>query len=364
MVVRPAEGGIRAHIKNLTENLQGDFAFTVACPPENAELFAGGGCEILPVSLGGGIHPTNDLRTVKRLTAEIKRRRFSLVHAHGFKAGVVARTASRLGGVPCLMTVHGDFAHAAASRFSGLYVLAERILSRWVHGYIVVSEWLAGELCDTYGVPHQRIAVIPNGIDLAAIKEKCAGKSLCASDEQLVGTVARLAPQKGVEYFLRAAALLKDSFPHVRFLVAGDGPLRRELLALRSSLGVEEQVVFLGYCQDVPELLAKLDIFVLPSLSEGQGIAALEAMAAGCPVVASATGGIQDLICHGENGLLAEPGNATALAAAIAELLRRPIRAAELAGRAKDSAAAFDHSVTMEKTREFYNCAMKGRWPK
>ncbi|MDW7649775.1 MAG: glycosyltransferase family 4 protein [Bacillota bacterium] len=359
-VVRPTEGGIRAHLKNLLENLSGEFSFVLACPPDEADWFAHSGWEVIPVSLTGTLYPAGDLQTMRELFTAMRSGRFSLVHAHGFKAGFVARPVSRLCGVPCLMTVHGGFAHAEASRWGRIYKTAERFLSRWGTGYIAVSGWLAEELSRAYHVPGEQITVIPNGIVFPPLTGKWRA---AAKGEFLVGTVARLAPQKGVEYFLRAAAILKERFGHIRFIVAGEGPLRSSLELLCRQLSLDGRVSFTGYCHDVPSLLQRLDVFVLPSLSEGQGITILEAMAAGCPVVASATGGITELVQHGKTGLLAAPGNPDELAVRIAELLKNPALADELAKRGKENAAHYDLSVMIDRTRKLYNSVMEGGRP-
>lgn len=362
MVLRPVEGGIRMHVKNLLAHLQDEFAYTVACPPERVADFVDTGCEILPVPLSAGLNPIADIIAIKKIAWVLKSRKFSLVHAHGFKAALVARPASRYVQLPCLVTVHGELAHAAGSPWTVIYTNAERWLARWSVGYIVVSKWLASELCSLYGVPGERVAVIPNGIAPQTYTVPF-NRLPFAIDDVLVGTVARLAPQKGIEYFLRAAALLKDRFPHVRYVVAGDGPLRMELERVAQELQLNEQLLFTGFIDDVPSLLARLQVFVQPSLSEGQGITVMEAMAAGCPVVASATGGLLDLVSHEENGLLAAPGNVEELANAIAMLLERPEWAKELGHQGKSAAASFGIEEMIENTKHLYRSVMEGRWP-
>ena len=362
MVLRPVEGGIRMHVKNLLAHLQEEFAFTVACPPERVVDFLDTGCEILPVPLSAGLSPIADLSAIKKIAVALKASDFSLVHAHGFKAGLVARPASRYVKLPCLVTIHGEFAHAAGSPMAVAYRNVERLLARWSGGYIAVSKWLAGELYSLYGVPRERVAVIPNGIASQHHTVPCATLPF-AADDVLVGTVARLAPQKGIEYFVRAAALLRVRFPHVRFVVAGDGPLRMELERVAGELQLDGQLFFVGFIDNVPSLLTKLQVFVQPSLSEGQGITVMEAMAAGCPVVASATGGLPDLVRPGENGLLVAPGNVEELALAIAMLLEQPAWAEELGNQGKLAAKSFGLDEMIEHTKQLYRAVMEGRWP-
>jgi glycosyltransferase involved in cell wall biosynthesis len=361
-IVRPVEGGILVHLKNLLEHLAADFDFTVACPKELAAELHNTGADILPLPLVSGVDFYRDIRVVGDLAKIIRSGNFVLLHAHGFKAGLVARPAARMGRVPCLVTVHNDFAGAKAARLRPLYYAAERWLSRWTAGYVTVSRWLAAELADECGV-RGRIAVIPNGIILSGWNqgERC-GFTL-AGRQPLVGTVARLAPQKGVEFFIRAAARLAANYPELRFLVVGDGPLRPGLESLAGELGLGGRLFFMGHRTDVASILSCLSVFVQPSLSEGQGITVLEAMAAGCPVVASAVGGLREVIRHGENGLLVEAGSADTLAEAVGALLDDKTLAGALAKKALCDVREYDISAMLERTRDLYQAVMEGGWP-
>lgn len=359
-VVRPVEGGIRVHVQSLLENLSNEFNFCVACPPELADVFNGLAAEIFPVAIGKGLNPTRDFAAVCSMTGKLRREKFDLVHAHGFKAGMVARMAAKVSRIPCLITVHNDFAHANVSQLRSVYLAAERWLSRWTSEYIAVSAWLAEELQDTYGVSPSRIVIIPNGIARSSENMLLAEQLPFPDNLPLVGTVARLAPQKGVEYFIRAAAELQLQYPDVCFIIVGDGPLRGQLEILSAELGLVGRLYFAGYRQDVPAILARMQIFVQPSLSEGQGITVLEAMSAGCPVVASATGGLKELIHHGENGLLAEPGDAKQLAEAVRLFLEDKKFAERMAKQAAAVLDRYDIHNMLENTRNTYYRVMKG----
>src|SRR5256884_1854351 len=148
----------------------------------------------------------------------------------------------------------------------------------------------------------EKFVTIHSGIDLAhfrsvqvdpAVKRKELG---LPPDGAIVGTVGRLVPIKGLEWLLKAAPQVLAQFPQACFVIIGDGPLLGELRQLTSKLGIALRVVFLGAREDVPECLAALDLFVLPSLNEGMGRVLLEAMAGGCPVVATPVGGIPDIV--------------------------------------------------------------------
>ena len=162
----------------------------------------------------------------------------------------------------------------------------------------------------------KNIEVIPNGIDLRRF-ENLERKP---HDGFVVMAVARLEKVKGLQYLIEAIGKLK--IVNCKLLVIGDGSERKNLENLTREFGLGEKVKFLGEIQNerIPEYLTQADCFVLPSLKEGFGIAVLEAMAAGIPVVASKVGGILDIIEDGKTGLLVEPGNAEAIAGAIQEV--------------------------------------------
>jgi glycosyltransferase involved in cell wall biosynthesis len=144
----------------------------------------------------------------------------------------------------------------------------------------------------------------------------------------IIGTVGRLVPIKGHTWLVRAVARVLVEFPQTCVVLVGDGPLLGELKDLAAELGISPHVVFLGTRHDIPECLAVLDLFVLPSLNEGMGRALLEAMAVGCPVVATRVGGIPDIVADGTTGLLVPPRDDRALAEAILTLLWDPSRRA------------------------------------
>ncbi|MCW3490103.1 glycosyltransferase family 4 protein [Dethiobacter alkaliphilus] len=364
-VVRPAEGGIRAHIKTLVQELHEDFSFSVVCPPEQSADFKEYGCEVVPVPMRAAVHPLHDLRALMQMHKNLKNGSYSLVHAHGFKAALLARPVAGYSHTPCLVTVHGDFAHAASSPLAPVYRWVEAVFAGWATGYITVADWLAEELQAVYSVDGERIAVIPNGIRFPAVPQAGNAKDVLpfSSAAVVIGTVARLAPQKGIEYFIKAAALLSKIKPDLRFVVVGDGPQRRVLELLSRNLGLTNKLYFAGARQNVADFLAGFTVFVQPSVSEGQGITALEAMAAGCPVVASAVGGLRELIRHGDNGLLVPPGEPQALAGAVNRLLGDELLRASLAQQGLAVARRYSVAEMVNRTRALYAQIVDGRWP-
>ncbi|NLZ39322.1 MAG: glycosyltransferase family 4 protein [Firmicutes bacterium] len=361
LVVRPAVGGMYRHLHVLINYLQNDFNFSVACPTEQINAYQNLPCRVIGLPLLSGLNLYYDYQSVKQLICMLQSDSIQFIHAHGFKAGFIARLAGRYCKVPCLVTVHSDFVQIENTRLPAVYLLTERFLANWTAEYITVSEWLASKLISMLKIKKERINVIPNGVGTTT-KNPLPPLTLPFPEETvLVGTVARLAPQKGVETFIRAAAILLPHFPHARFVVAGSGPLLLTLRQLAKQLGLNEYLLFLGHCEQINSLLAKLTVFVLPSLSEAQGIAVLEAMAAGCPVVASSVGGLREIIQHKRNGLLVPPGDAKSLASAIQTLLLQPRLAARLAAQGKLDVARFSLAESMRKTKLVYERILGGR---
>ena len=193
---------------------------------------------------------------------------------------------------------------------------------------VVANSPAAGRILREEGVGATSIAVIPNGLDPGVFSDRPGSNRIRA-----IVTVANLRPEKSHETLIAAAASLAGSYGEVRYQIVGDGPKRRELEALAVTHGVADRVQFLGHREDVPAILSAADAFVLPSRSEAFPNSAIEAMAAGLPVIASAVGGLVDLIDHGRTGLLTAPGDRDALASSLRYLIDEPERATAM-GRA------------------------------
>lgn len=329
-LIRPASGGMRNHLVQLLRRFSREYTVYLGAPPEN-ELAKSAGLpadSLFHLPLSGGLSPAGDLIVFSRIYGLLRKLRPALLHVHGFKAALPGLPAAHLARVPVLITVHNYPAHRAS-----LYMpAAGRAPGAQKAQYIAVSRALAGELA-ALGIPQEQISVIHNGIDPAPFEAAAAGpfSRRRKTDEIIVGTVARFAPQKGLTYFLQAAAALAPLFPRMRFLMIGDGPGRPVLEKLARQLDLSGRLSFCGYCTDLPRRLAGIDIFVLPSLTEGFSLTVLEAAAAGCAVVASRVGGLPEVITGGVHGLLVPPADAVALARAVAALARDPEQARRLA---------------------------------
>ena len=195
---------------------------------------------------------------------------------------------------------------------------------------IVANSPSAAAMLASEGIDPARVTVIPNGIDAHAFPQRPP-----RTDIRTVITVANLRAEKSHETLIAAAALLAPDYPALRFQIVGDGSRLAELKALAHSRGVGHVIDFLGHREDVPALLAAADLYVLPSRSEAFPNGAIEAMAAGLPVVASGVGGLRDLIEHGRTGILVPPCDPETLASAIRSVIDNPAVAQRLGASAR-----------------------------
>ena len=261
-----------------------------------------------------------------RFAAWCRRERIAVVQTCDFYANVFGLAGARLAGVPVRIGSRRELNPDKSERQIALQRMAYRCAT-----HVVANSPSAVRILREERVSAPQIVMIPNGIDLAA--HSCVRSP---GPIRRIVTVANLRREKNHEALIAAAALLASSRPELRYRIVGDGPRRAELEALARARGVADRIEFLGHQEDVPSLLAGADLFVLPSRSEAFPNGAIEAMAAGLPVVASDVGGLRDLIDDGRTGLLVPPANPEALAAAIESLVADPARAAALGAAARD----------------------------
>jgi glycosyltransferase involved in cell wall biosynthesis len=205
--------------------------------------------------------------------------------------------------------------------------------ARWVNRLIAVSEEVKNSIINTLpGIPEKSIVSIPNSVDVNRYGDRStriAVRDALGLDKQHKAAlvVATFKEQKGHRFLLDALQELVGQFPNLRILFAGDGELRTALQTQTLELGLKNNVHFLGNRNDIPQLLAASDFFILPSLWEGLPMALIEAMASGLPIIATRVSGTNQVMVHGETGLLVAPGNSEELAHAIRELLLDPLMA-------------------------------------
>ena len=251
----------------------------------------------------------------------LRKEQVALIHAHEFSAILCGWVVSMLAGVPFVATVHGKNYFWEKLRRRVTY----RLVSR--HGTIVaVSQDLKQFICDRVGVQEQRVEVIYNGVAPAQMitdeeVQTCKAELGVSGCYPVLGVVGSLYPVKGHRFLLEAMPEILRRWPKAQLLVIGRGELEVALKEQVEQLAIGGNVQFLGMRQDVPRLLSLMDLFALPSLSEGLSIALLEAMASGKPVVATRVGGNPELIDHGRTGFLVQSEDAKELAANLLKLL-------------------------------------------
>jgi glycosyltransferase involved in cell wall biosynthesis len=292
----------------------------------------------------------------RELRKLVKEGGFGLVHAHVYASATAASVATLGLNVPLVITEHSE---------GSWRTWRTRQVSRWVYRrakhVVAVSSSIRRLLLQEYGVAPERVIVVPNAVAASSDTTPSEPPSLPGEwrEGPVVGVVAHLKPEKGLNTFLEAAARVSPLLPNVRFLVVGDGPLRGELEASTEHLGLNQRVRFLGFRSDARALVELLDVLVVPSLSEGAPLVILEAMAAGIPVVASAVGGIPDQIRHEREGLLVPPGNSAALGDALFGLLQDLAHARHLgeAGRQR-WASEFSYATMVRRVEAVYRSAL------
>ena len=272
------------------------------------------------------VSPWKDWIALKRLTDLFRRNRYDIVHTHTSKAGFLGRLAAERAHIPIVVhTPHGNVFQGYFSKpLTRLFVSMERHAAKRTDRIIeLTSGGIEEHLAEGIGRRDQYVSIF-SGIDLAPFETARPRRAETRQalgippDAFLVGGVGRLEPVKGFAYFVSAAQAIAERIPHARFIVAGQGSLDRELRAQAS--GLRDRFAWLGLREDVPDLMAALDVFVLPSINEGMGRVLLEAGAAGTPVVASRVGGVPDVVRDGETGILVPSRDPHAIAEAVCAL--------------------------------------------
>ena len=295
---------------------------------------------------------TWDLESALRLASATRAIRPHVVHWHAARAHALGALAALVAPGPVrVLSRRVDFPVRGSLGSRLLYGLP-------IEAIAAISEGVRRAL-ETSGVPGDVIRVIPSGIDLEPFEQPFdradARAALgIAPDEVLAIQVAALAPHKSQTTLLQAAAAAAGAAPRLRVWIAGEGALEEALLAEHRSLGLGDRVRFLGFRNDVVPLLRAADLFVLSSYLEGLGTSVLDAMAAGLPVVATAVGGVPEIVETEATGLLVPPQDPEALAAAMARLSADPAMRAAMGARGRERARAFSADRTAALTRALY----------
>jgi len=299
------------------------------------------------------INPVRDLRGLYKLYRFLRRSDYEIIHTHTSKAGFVGRLAAKLAGIPIIIhTVHG-FAFHEESRPLTLWFYAslERIASHWCDKIVTVSKFHRDWALKLGIGNEEKVLAIPNGIPEERVapnrsKEEIR-KELNLTKEIVILSTGRLAPQKGLQYLIKSIPILfskiKKSF---KVLLVGEGPLEYYLKNLVKTLGIEQYVKFLGFRNDIGNLLSISDIVVLPSLWEGLSIALLEAMAAGKPIITTTIGSNLEVVRNEESALLVPSKSPESIAEAIIRLIDNRDLAIKLGDQARKT---YEDKYTEEK---------------
>jgi glycosyltransferase involved in cell wall biosynthesis len=311
-----------------------------------ADLARREGCRVQVVEhLQPKVRPLSDLRALRELTRVVRRFRPHVVHTHTAKAGMVGRLAAVLAGRPRPVLVHTYHGHVLEGFFgpvqSRFYREAERALARVSDCLIGVSRATVDDLIRLGVAPSARFRAIPLGLDLERFERATTGDEFrrdvgVQGGELLLTSVGRLVPTKRLEVLLRAFARLRAANAKVRLAIVGDGECRPALERLTAELGLRDTVTFVGYMQDVTGVAAASDIATLSSNTEGTPVALIEAAAAGRPAVATAVGGVADIVLDGSTGLLVPEGDDAALAAALGKLVDDPTLRSRMGAAARE----------------------------
>ena len=280
------------------------------------------------------LRPGDDARALRALVREVRRFRPDIVHTHTAKAGMLGRLAAVLSGRPRPVIVHTYHGHVLEGYFgpvrNATYRNLERGLARVSDTLIGVSTATVDDLVRLHIAGRSKFRVIPIGLDLAPFADPPAGaregfrrESGVGPEEILLTYVGRIAPIKRVDVMLRAVARARALGAPVHLAIVGDGAQRPELEQLAASLGIAESVRFVGYRAEVTSVAAGADVALLSSDNEGTPVSLIEAAAAGTPAVATAVGGVPDVVTP-ETGILASAGDSDALASAIVAMTTDP----------------------------------------
>ncbi len=320
-------GGGEAQVVGLLQYLSQWGHRNDLATPADGELFRQSlaGVRKIPLSVRNDL----DITGVPALRRLIRQERYNIVHLHTKRAHALSLWLPRGERRPkYIVTRRMDYPEPKNYYTRYLY-------NRRVDGVVAISRSVVDCLLEA-GVNRRSIRLIYSGIDPLPFRALSSAEQR-ANDSAVVAMLAVLEERKGHRFLLDAARVLKDRGRKIRYVFAGDGSHKSQIQRMVQTLGLRDEVSFLGFIKDVPRFLSSIDVLVLPSLFEGLGVAALEAMAAGKPVVATRVGGLAESIIDGETGFLVPPQDGIALADSIEKLVADPsmARAMGLKGAAR-----------------------------
>ncbi|MGH2454263.1 MAG: glycosyltransferase [bacterium] len=325
-------GGAEQVVRHLGLGLaRRDYRVLVACLQRRsgaiAHDLARGGVTLIDLEARGKADPVPWVRLLRILRAG----RVDVVYTFNFHAHMVGRVASRLAGVPVVLS-----SQQTMDWETPLQEAANRLTARWCTRVVAVSDHVARYLRERVRIPEGKLRTIYNAVDTDHFRGRQRPERPAVGDAlSVLGMVARLAPEKDHDTLLDALVLVRGRHPGARLLLAGDGPERRRLEERARTLGLATAVTFLGHVADVRQVFGELDLYVHSSRVEGLPVALLEAMASRLPVVAGRVGGTEEVVISGGTGLLVAPRDPAALAGAVSWMLEHPQDAVRLGGQGR-----------------------------
>ena len=269
---------------------------------------------------------------------------FDVIHAHDWLVAYAAKTLKDSFKMPIVSTIHAT----EAGRNSGIHDETQRYINdtEWMLTYestevIVNSNYMKNELQRLFGLPFEKINVVPNGVNLnlysGVERDYEFRRKYAADNEKIILFVGRLVYEKGIQNLISAMPKVLNSYHDAKLVVAGKGGMMDELKAQVNAMGISQKVYFTGYLnsKDVTKMYKCADVAVFPSTYEPFGIVALEGMLSGTPIVVSDIGGLNEIVEHGVNGMKSYTGNSNSLADSILNLLFDPALCYNIAKKAK-----------------------------
>lgn len=334
------QGGITQYIYSVGTQVvkRGHQVFVASSGGEmEKELKAAGlGVKTLPIRTKSELHP-KIYCALPELMDWMRQERIDLIHAHTRITQVMSAWIQKLSGIPFVTTAHGFYKRR----------LGRMLFPAWGERVIVISEAVGIDLRETHHVSTDRIRVVYNGIDLQELVRRFSAydplkarmEFAFTKDHYVIGIVARLVPDKGHEYLIRAVKTLEFDIPNLRLLIVGDGRNRTYLMELTKKLNLEKKILFAGTLKDVAKPLAAIDLFILPAVwREGFGLSIVEAMACQRPVVVTNIWSLNTFIHNEVNGILVEPRDTEDLVRAIRLLFQNPALGARIGEAGKKTA--------------------------
>ena len=333
-------GGERVFAQIINRLSDKKYKIIVACLPTGTfiEKIKGSKAQIKSFDMRNRFNPG----VILQLSSLIRKERVDIVHSQGARADFFARIAAKLAGAPNVvstvpMPVEGFDVNPIKKL---IYMAFNRFSECFVDRFIVVSDALEKMMIEKHRIAPQRIVKIYNGIEtdeycipdeeIVRRRSSFRTKANIGEDVAVIGVIGRLVWQKGFEYFIASIPEVLKEFKEAWFLVVGEGELEDDLKVKSKKLKLEDKIIFTGFLSDIKDVLASIDILVIPSLREGMPVVLLEAMAMKKPIVATNIEGIMEILENGVSGLLVPPRDTEALAEAVIDLLKHQDKANQM----------------------------------